>query len=162
MAGVAPSRGPKRFLQKAPADSKARGSFHHSPECSPAPEPATPASFCLSRASFAASGLVACRHSLELLVHPAFEGIESLWSAEEALHQVISRHRAGLLQHRRAIAQCHLRSEEIIAVELAEEVLGDHLVPQVRVVSRRVTGQVSERGNLVVAFEWLERSEALR
>src|ERR1019366_1188518 len=68
----------------------------------------------------------------------------TLGTPQEVLHQIVGRHGAPGLQHGAPVARRGRAAEQTGDIELLEEVLGDHLVPEVGVVGRRVARQVSK------------------
>src|ERR1051325_1481559 len=83
--------------------------------------------------------------ALKLLFHPTLESFHILRSPQEVPDQIVRGNRSSRCQHGLAISHGSIAREEVRFVELEEKVLGDHFVPQVSVVSRRIASQMIER-----------------
>src|SRR6202142_3927553 len=85
-----------------------------------------------------------CRRRRELLAHPLLERIHVLFAPQEVLHKLVARSPPPGLQHRPPIPHRRRPRQQVVLVKLAEEVLGNHLVPQVAVIRGRKSSQGPE------------------
>src|SRR6266536_4770696 len=103
-----------------------------------------------------ASARLRCRVRLEFLSHPFLERVHILFAPEKILYQIVSSHRPTGLEHGTTISHRRLAREQVVVIKLAEEILGNHLVPQICVVGRGITLQMSKRRVHVSAWKRLE------
>src|SRR5262249_5489348 len=77
-------------------------------------------------------------------VHPARERVEAVIAAQEVPHQLGGFLRATGRQHSIAQLLGRRRGQQIVVLEGGEQVLGDHLGPQIRVVRGSIALEVPE------------------
>ena len=67
-----------------------------------------------------------------------------LRAAEKILYQIIGRHRSAGFEHYAAVAHRGISRQKILMIELKEEILGDHFIPQVGVIRGGIAAEVTE------------------
>src|SRR5581483_1706128 len=96
---------------------------------------------------FAKWNSVPCRRgrSFELLSHPLLQRVHVLRATQEVLYQIVGRHGPAGLKHQVPITSRGWTCQQIGLIELRKEIFGNHLVPHVSVISRRVAREMPER-----------------